>query len=236
MLKRKIWVSGLVIGLCILFAGITVFSSWMGGMTLGLMSNAEQASISNVRFVEGAPAGDTVKVTARNTGATSVAIQEGYANGIKATNTNSGQAFVIPKATALEITLTFPNGTLVYGTQQQVKLITAKGTNIMYSLTYDLTSTSQYDSIKDNATLPVPFPETASTLGQEWSAPQQTAVAVFSVVAVVTVLGACKLAHHIVGPKNKTELFVLLFFVSVIVVSAIVAIVNAVFFAPTFTL
>ncbi len=77
-------------------------------MNVGLMGNAEQAMITSVRFVEGAPTGDTVKVTVRNAGASSVAIQQGYVNGNKATNINSEQAFVIPKATSLEITLTFP--------------------------------------------------------------------------------------------------------------------------------
>jgi hypothetical protein len=221
-----------VAGLCVLFAGIVVFSAWNGGMSIGLMGNAEQVSITTIRFVDGSPAGDTTKVTIRNTGAAKVAIQEGYANNVKATNINSGQAFVIPKATSLEITLTFPNGTLVYGTQQQVKLITSKGTSIVYSLTYDSASTSQYDPHKDDATLPISIPETAALPWQGWSSSQQMAVAVSSVVAVVAVLGACKLTHYILGPKNKTELYVLLFLVSVIVVSAIVAIVNIVFFPP----
>ena len=126
-------------------------------MTLGLMGNAEQAAITNVRFVEGAPAGDTIKVTVRNSGASTVAIAEGFSNGIKATNINSGQAFIIPKASSLEITLTFPNKTLVYGTQQQVKLITTKGTSIVYSMMYDSASTSQYDPLKDDI---IPTPST----------------------------------------------------------------------------
>ena len=100
-MKRKIWVLVLVVGLCVLFAGIIIFTDSFGGMTLGLMGNVEQASIMNVRFVEDAPTGDTMKVTVRNSGATNVSIVSGYANGIKATNINSGQAFVILKATSL---------------------------------------------------------------------------------------------------------------------------------------
>jgi hypothetical protein len=201
-------------------------------MSTGLMGIAEQVSIINVRFVEDAPVSDTVKVTVRNTGASSAVIHEGYANGIKAANINPQQGFIILKATSLEISLTFPKGALVYGTEYQMKLITPKGNILTYYLKYDSTSTSQYDSFKDNGALPVPLPETASTPWQEWSPLQQTAVAVSSVVALVAVLGTCKLAHYIVGPKNKTELFVVLFFVSVIVVFAIIAIVNMVFF-PT---
>lgn len=143
---------------CVLFAGGALFTIWNGDMTIGLMGNAEQATITSVRFVEDAPAGDTVKVTVRNTGSTSVAIQQGYSNGIKATNINSGQAFVIPKATSLEITLTAPNGTLVYGTQQQVKLITAKGSSLVYSLIYNSSSTSAYNPlVDDNAPTPRPL-------------------------------------------------------------------------------
>jgi acyl dehydratase len=96
-LKRKTWVFVLAVGLCVLFTGVVLFSVWNSGVTVGLMANAEQALITKVRFVEGAPAGDTVKVTVRNAGAFSVAIMEGYANQAQSTNIVSGQAFVIPK-------------------------------------------------------------------------------------------------------------------------------------------
>jgi acyl dehydratase len=77
-LKRKSWILFSVVGLCVLFVGVGLFASWNGGMTVGLMGNAEQATITSVRFVEGAPAGDTVKITVRNVGASSVAIIQGY--------------------------------------------------------------------------------------------------------------------------------------------------------------
>jgi hypothetical protein len=233
-LKRKIWILVIAAGLSVLFAGIAVFFTWNIGMTEGFMGVVEQTSITNVRFVEGAPAGDTVKVTVRNSGANTVAIALGFSNEIKATNINSGQAFIIPKGSSLEITLTFPNGTLVFGTYQQVKIVTTKGNTVEYSLTYDSTCTSQYNPIVDDVS-PTPIQEIASTLDQFWTPYLTTVVIVFSGVAVFSVLGACKLAHYIMRPKNKTELFVLLFFVSLIVVSAIVAIVNIVFFPPQIT-
>ena len=112
-------------------------------------------------------------------------------------------------------------------------LSTIKGNNIVYSVVYDSTYTSHYDPLKDEATpLPIPIQKSASNPWQEWSPPQQTAVIVFSIVAVFAVFGACKLASHIVGPKNKTELVVLLFFVTVVVVFAIIAFVSSVFFPP----
>jgi acyl dehydratase len=59
-----------VVGLWVLFVGVGLFVAWNGSITVGLMGNAEQAEITNVRFVEGTPVGDTIKVTVRNTGVT----------------------------------------------------------------------------------------------------------------------------------------------------------------------
>jgi hypothetical protein len=224
-----IWVLGLGVWLCVLFAGIAIFSAWNGCRSIGFMGNAEQANIINGRFVDGSPAGDTLKVTVANTGGLEVTIWEGYLNGIKSSDINKEQAFIIPKASSLEITLTFPNDTVVYGTQN-VKLTTTKGTSIVYSWLLDSANTTQYDPLNDVAALPVPILKTVSTPWQDWSTSQKTAVAVSSVVTVAAVLGACKISHYIVGPKNKTELFILLFLVSVIVVSAAAAIVNIIFF------
>jgi hypothetical protein len=226
-LKRKSWVLVLVVGFCVLFSGILVFSSWAGGLTLGLMGNVEQAYITHVRFVEGAPTGDTLKVTVRNIGISSVTIQEGYANATKAANINSGRAFEIPKATSLEITLTFSNATLVYGTQQQVKLITARGTSIIYSLTYDSAHTSMYDPLKDDV---IPTPSTfylpPSTHEQE------QAIMLFATLYLIAIVdvGSCLFANYVIHPRNRRELFVLLFFVTVIVVFAVIAVVFSTLF------
>jgi hypothetical protein len=73
-LKRKSWVLFLVVGFCVLFAGILVFSAWAGGLTVGLMGNAEVAEITKIRFVENIPAGDSIKVTIRNSGTSTVTI------------------------------------------------------------------------------------------------------------------------------------------------------------------
>jgi hypothetical protein len=202
-------------------------------MTLGLMGNAEQATITTVRFVENAPTGDTIKVTVRNVGITSVAIMQGYANETKATNINSGQAFVIPKATSLEITLTFPNCTLVYGAQQQVKLITTKGTSLIYSLTYDSTSTSAYNPLVDDIA-PTPRPLQFFELNPLVKLSSDQAIVLFatSVIASISVIGACLLANYALHPKNRKELFVMLFFVTIIVVFTLVALVFPILFPP----
>jgi ABC-type sugar transport system permease subunit len=222
-----------VVGICVLFVGVGLFVAWNGSITVGLMGNAEQAEITNVRFVEGTPVGDTIKVTVRNTGATSVAIQQGYVNETKATNINSGQAFVIPKTTSLEITLTTPNGTLVYGTQQQVKLITSKGTSLIYSLTYNSKSTSAYNPlVDDNAPTPRPLQPYELNPPLKLSSYQATVLFLTSAIASISVVGACLLANYALHPKNRRELFMMLFFVTLIVVFALVAVVFPILFPP----
>jgi hypothetical protein len=88
-LKRKSWVLFLVVGFYVLFAGVAKFNAWNGCMTLGLMGNAETAEITNVRFVEGAPSGEMIKVTIKNTGTSAVTISCGYANATEASNISS---------------------------------------------------------------------------------------------------------------------------------------------------
>jgi hypothetical protein len=228
-LIRKFWVFVLAVGVCVLFAGISVFSIWMGGMTIGLMGNAEQAAIVNIRFVEGAPAGDTVKIIVQNSGSSLVAIQLGYANGVIATNINSGQAFVIPKGSAQEITLTFPKDTLVYGTQQQIKLITAKGTNLQVSLIYDSSRTSQYDPLRDDVS-PTPTAFYVAPITQEQGhAKEFFAILILTVIADV---GACLFTNYVIKPRNRGELFVLLFLVTVMVFFAMIATVSNILFPP----
>ena len=198
-------------------------------MTIGLMGIVEQASIENVRFVEGAPPGDTIKVLVQNSGSISVAIGRGYANGIMATNIHPGQAFVIAKGSAQEITLTFPNDTLVYGTQQQIKLITAKGTCVVLSLVYDSSCTSQYDPVKDNVG------PTPSVFHVEPSTHEQDKAKELFVALVLTVIidvGACLLVNQVIQPRNRRELFVLLFFVTVSVGFATISVVSNILFPP----
>jgi hypothetical protein len=232
-LKRKTLVFVLAVGLGVLFAGVALLTFWSGGMTVGLMANVEQALITKVQFVEGAPAGDTIKVTVRNAGAFKVAIMEGYANQAPSTNIVSGQAFVIPKASSLEITVRFPNNTLIFGTQCQLKLITTKGTSLVYSLTYDSTSSSAYDPLVDNI-VPTPRPLEASELTPQLklSSLQAMILCATSVIAAMAAVGACLLANYVLNPRNRKELFALLLFVTLIVVFSIAAVVYQIVFPP----
>ena len=232
MVKPKSWVLVLVVGLCVLFAGVALFAAWNGCMTIGLMGNAERAEITNVRFVEGAPSGEMIKVTIKNTGASAVTICYGYANETKASNISPTQP-IIPKLCSQELTLTYPNGTLDYETQCQVKLITTKGNTLVISLTIDSTCTSAYDPIVDDI-IPTPIPLHGTDLAPELKFTSFQAMVLFAtpVVAAFAVVGACLLANYALQPKNRKELFVLLFFVTIIVVFAIIAVVFQILFPP----
>ncbi len=233
LLNRKKWIFALVVGLCVIFVGTLFFANLTGDMAIGLMGSAEQASISHIRIVEGVPSGDTMKVTVQNYGGTNLIITLGYANGNQAFNINLKQGFIIPKASSQEITLTFPNGTFVYGSQYQMKLITAKGNTLADSLTYDSTSTSKCDPLKDDVdptptTLHITTPETY----QERSA--QTAKWLLTSLILTTIadVGACLFANYVLQPKNKGQLFVLLFLITAIVVFGMITIWSNFLFPP----
>jgi hypothetical protein len=231
LLKRKVWVLAVLVGLCVLFAGI-LFSAWIGVMSIGLMGSASPVIIMNFRFVEGAPTGDIIRLTIQNTGPTVVNIFGGYVDEIKAINFDSEKTFNIPKGYSLELPLIFPNDTLVYGNHCTVKVTTNKGTTLIYSVIYDSAHTSQYDPLKDDLS-PTPFEDVPEPFGT----PLLTMpFAVFLVATLVFVPVACKLACYIVGPKNKVELVMLLFLVTVMVVSVIIYVVTMVLFPPQISL
>jgi hypothetical protein len=232
-LKRKSCVLFLIVGFCILFAEIVVLSACNGGMTIGLMGNAEQVSIVNVRFVEGDPAGNTIKLRVQNSGSSTVAITNSYTNGTKATNISPGQAFIIPKGNSQELTLTFPNNTLVYGAYYQVKLVTSKGTMTISSLTYDSASTSEYDPFKDGVDpTPSTYIANANEAPSNHSPEQAKVLFTTLVLAVIAHVGACLLANYAIQPRNRGEFLFLLFFVTFIVGGATIALVSNILFPP----
>ena len=110
-----------------------VVAAWMGGMTIGLMGNAEQASIANVAFI----APSTVQVLVQNSGSTTVNITQAYINGV-AVAVMSPTSPSVGKSAAQPIDLTLPaSATLSAGTSYEIKLITAKGTQIQNSAVYN---------------------------------------------------------------------------------------------------
>ena len=121
-----------IILIAVTVAVSVVVAAWMGGMTIGLMGNAEQASIANVAF----PSATKIDVLVQNSGSTTVNITQAYINGFSASMNSTSPS--VEKSAAGTIQLTLPNGdSLSAGTSYQVKLITAKGTSVVNTATYN---------------------------------------------------------------------------------------------------
>jgi archaeal flagellin N-terminal-like domain len=122
-----------IILIAVTVAVSVVVAAWMGGMTIGLMGNAEQVSVTNYQF----SATDTVVLSVRNTGTATVTISSATIDGTTATITETGDHLNIAKGDTGTITLTNPGGDFNAGAQYSIKLVTAKGTTVPYTITYN---------------------------------------------------------------------------------------------------
>jgi archaeal type IV pilus assembly protein PilA len=120
-----------IILIAVTVAVSVVVAAWMGGMTIGLMGNAEQASIANIAFI----GTNQIDVLVQNSGSTTVNITQAFVNGVGATVTNA-QPWSVDKSGATTFHIT-ASADLSAGTSYQVKLITAKGTQIQNSAVYN---------------------------------------------------------------------------------------------------
>ncbi len=91
-----------IILIAVTVAVSVVVAAWMGGMTIGLMGNAEQASIANIAF----PSATTIDVLVQNSGSTTVNITQAYINGFSAAMNPTSPS--IAKSASGTITLTLP--------------------------------------------------------------------------------------------------------------------------------
>ena len=121
-----------IILIAVTVAVSVVVAAWMGGMTIGLMGNAEQAAITNVVLTNTSPGGSVV-CTVQNTGAASVTITSGTVDG---TSWTLAAPVTITKGTSAPVTITTAAGT-PFGSSAQytIKLMTAKGNTIVYTAT-----------------------------------------------------------------------------------------------------
>jgi flagellin-like protein len=124
-----------IILIAVTVAVSVVVAAWMGGMTIGLMGNAEQASITNVQFTGGA--NNQVTVTWTNSGTTSVTLQSAAIDGNTATlAATAGSSLTLTKGHQGTCTITYSDTTtFTSGTQYTIKLITSKGTDMPYTIT-----------------------------------------------------------------------------------------------------
>ena len=120
-----------IILIAVTVAVSVVVAAWMGGMTIGLMGNAEQVSITNVIFDDTA---HTMTATVRNTGDASVTISaSGYIDTTAAAITGTT---TIPKGGSGDVVATAATVDFEPGAQYTLKLITEKGTSVVYTATY----------------------------------------------------------------------------------------------------
>jgi flagellin-like protein len=95
-------------------------AAWMGALTVGFMAT-EEVKITNMMF----PAGH-IQVVANNTGTTSVTINEVWVNGVKQTYTP--QTLAANTGVVVDVTYTW-----TAGSNYQIKLISSKGNNFIYT-------------------------------------------------------------------------------------------------------
>jgi len=121
-----------IILIAVTVAVSVVVAAWMGGMSLGFMNNAEQATITNVQFTDT----DTIVVTVMNSGTSSITLQAATIDG--STATLAAQAPTTSLVIAKGHSETFSvvkAADFDSGTQYMLKMTTAKGTGLVYTLT-----------------------------------------------------------------------------------------------------
>ena len=115
-----------IILIAVTVAVSVVVAAWMGGMTIGLMGNAEQVSVTNAVFTS-----TDVTLTIRNTGASDVVISSVTVDGAGATvDAATALPLTVPKGVPTDIVLT---ETFAAGAQYDIRMVTAKGTTIVYT-------------------------------------------------------------------------------------------------------
>ena len=127
-----------IILIAVTVAVSVVVAAWMGGMTIGLMGNAEQASMTNIVLT----APSTATVTVQNTGAATVTITSATIDGNTANMYNSTtlaplSSVPIVKGSSVTFNVTAITGvTFTDSAQYTIKLMTAKGNTITSTPTY----------------------------------------------------------------------------------------------------
>ena len=119
-----------IILIAVTVAASVVVAAWMGGMSLGLMGNAEQLSVTNVEFIDGAT--NSVVLSIRNNGGADAEISAVYVNSVSvpASGAYTATPTTITKGIIDSITINLPWDA---NTSYEFKLTTAKGNNVVYS-------------------------------------------------------------------------------------------------------
>lgn len=129
-----------IILIAVTVAVSVVVAAWMSGMTVGLMGNSEQATITNVDLSTVGSAG-TLVATIQNTGNSPVTITSAYVNGAGISSADINPQFGLANATiAKGATQSFTisgltTGNFPSGTQVTVKMTTSKANNLVLTAT-----------------------------------------------------------------------------------------------------
>ena len=119
-----------IILIAVTVAVSVVVAAWMGGMSLGLMGNAEQVSVTNVQFVDaGAGLDDTIVVSIRNSGGADAAISKAYINGA-AIDITDVDPTTVAKGDITDVEITYD---WEASTSYEMKFTTANGNNVAYN-------------------------------------------------------------------------------------------------------
>jgi flagellin-like protein len=103
-------------------------AAWMGALTFQFTAT-EQISITNLSFQTGTPG--SILVIANNTGTTSVTINEAWVNNVKLNPTFPNSGLILANSGfALNMTTN-----VVAGYSYQVKLVSSKGNQFLYTAT-----------------------------------------------------------------------------------------------------
>ena len=119
-----------IILIAVTVAVSVVVAAWMGGMSIGLMGNAEQISVTNVQFVDGqAPVADTIVLSIRNNGGADAGIAKFYINGAPVALGNLDTT-TLAKGAITDVTVTYNWGA---SSSYELKFTTANGNNVAYT-------------------------------------------------------------------------------------------------------
>jgi archaeal type IV pilus assembly protein PilA len=120
-----------IILIAVTVAVSVVVAAWMGGMTIGLMGNAEQATITNIGFQTYGNGTQSLVVTVSNTGNAPITVTNAYINTIAIISSNPAMPNEILKESSENMEL--PIASYTSGTEYTVKLTTAEGNNLVLS-------------------------------------------------------------------------------------------------------
>jgi flagellin-like protein len=128
-----------IILIAVTVAVSVVVAAWMSGMTVGLMGNSEQATITNVDLTQVVATGN-ITVTVQNTGTAPVTITAAYVNGAgissNAITPTFGTNATIAKGATQSFTIMNLSGSAFpSGTQVTVKMTTSKANNLILTAT-----------------------------------------------------------------------------------------------------